>query len=224
LPPKRDLFVKPRIGVGGDGAEHFRWDGVLFKSERCDHLKSEDLAGYLATRTRAENRTLIVQPALSNHPTLRIAATASLATARVITGLSANGDVIPIFGHIHFSPETAAQSVALIDLASGRFAPPQQKLDRTKWSAPQIDMSSDGGGGMLPDWDSVLRYIEVAHQACSNFVFIGWDVAFTEQGPVLLEGNLNWDASDYQRLQGQPLGNTKFADTLASRLRDLASS
>jgi hypothetical protein len=224
LPPKRDLFVKPRMGVGGDGAEHFRWDGVLFKSERCDHLRAEDLAGYLVIRTRTENRTLIVQPALSNHPELRIAATASLATARVVTGLSANGDVIPIFGHIHFLPETAAQSVALIDLASGRFAPPQRKFDSTKWSAHQIDMSSVDGGGILPDWDSALRYIEVAHQACSNFVFIGWDVAFTEQGPVLLEGNLNWDASDYQRLRGQPLGNTKFADILATRLRDLVSS
>ena len=128
LPPKRDLFVKPRMGVGGDGAEHFRWDGVLFKSERCGHLRSEDLAGYLATRARTENRTLIVQPALSNHPKLHIAATASLATARVVTGLSANGDAIPIFGHIHFFPETAAQSVALIDLASGRFMPAPAKI------------------------------------------------------------------------------------------------
>ena len=24
-PPKRDLFVKPRLGFGGDGAERFRW-------------------------------------------------------------------------------------------------------------------------------------------------------------------------------------------------------
>ena len=31
----------------------------------------------------------------------------------------------------------------------------------------------------LPDWDAALRHIKVAHQACSNFVFIGWDVAFT---------------------------------------------
>ena len=71
--------------------------------------------------------------------------------------------------------------------------------------------------------DTVLRYTKVAHQACSNFVFIGWDVAFTEHGPMLLEGNVNWNASDYQRLRGEPLGHTKFADILATRLCDLVS-
>ena len=27
----------------------------------------------------------------------------------------------------------------------------------------------------LPEWDTVLRHTKVAHQACSNFVFVGWD-------------------------------------------------
>ena len=98
LPPKRDLFVKPRIGVGGDGAEHFRWRGVVFESDRGCRLRPEDLGGYLATRARTENRTLLVQPALSNHPELHIGANANLATARLVTGLSTDGDVIPIFG------------------------------------------------------------------------------------------------------------------------------
>ena len=72
LPPKRDLFVKPRIGVGGDGTEHFRWGGLVFESERCGRLRPEDLGGYLATRARTENRTLLVQPALLNHPKLHV--------------------------------------------------------------------------------------------------------------------------------------------------------
>jgi hypothetical protein len=74
---------------------------------------------------------------------------------------------------------------------------------------------------MLPDWDTVLRYTKTAHQACPNFVFVGWDAVFTEHGPMLLEGNVNWTASDYQRLRGEPLGHTKFADILATRLLDL---
>ena len=135
LPPKRDLFVKPRIGCGGDGTEHFRWGGVAFESERCGRLRPEDLGGYLATRARTENRTLLVQPALVNHRELHIAATANLATARLVTGLSADGDVIPIFGHIHFFLGTADQSVALIDLASGRVMSAKRKFDGTKWSA-----------------------------------------------------------------------------------------
>jgi hypothetical protein len=72
----------------------------------------------------------------------------------------------------------------------------------------------------LPDWDSALRHVKAAHQACPNFVFVGWDVAFTPQGAMILEGNANWEAATYQTLRGKPLGSTKFATILASRLLD----
>ena len=71
LPPARDLFVKPRTGVGGDGSERFRWQGRDFESNRGARLTPEDLGDYLETRARTENRTLLVQPALSNHPETR---------------------------------------------------------------------------------------------------------------------------------------------------------
>ena len=72
LPPQHDLFVKARTGQGGLGAERFRWDRVLFQSNRGCRLRPEDLGGYLANRARTENLTLLVQPALSNHPDLRL--------------------------------------------------------------------------------------------------------------------------------------------------------
>jgi hypothetical protein len=60
--------------------------------------------------------------------------------------------------------------------------------------------------------------------ACANFVFVGWDVAFTPHGAMILEGNENWSAEPYQVLRDEPLGRTKFADILAiqSRRRGLA--
>ena len=102
-PPKRDLFVKPRIGLGGDGAERFRWQRSRLRERPWLSPKPEDLGGYLATRARTENRTLLVQPALSNHPSLAHRANADLATARLVTGLSTDGNVIPIFGFIYFT-------------------------------------------------------------------------------------------------------------------------
>jgi hypothetical protein len=70
----------------------------------------------------------------------------------------------------------------------------------------------------LPDWEAALQHIKVAHEACSNFVFVGWDIAFTPHGPMILEGNANWDAATYQTLRGEPLGHTKFANVLAAQL------
>ena len=62
----------------------------------------------------------------------------------------------------------------------------------------------------MPDWDAAVRYAKLAHRACPNFVFIGWDVAFTDQGPMLIEGNENWSAHTYHLLSGEPLGLTSI--------------
>ena len=87
-----------------------------------------------------------------------------------------------------------------------------------KRSSPQLDQALDNAR-VLPGWDNVLRRAKVAHQACSNFVFVGWDVVFTELGPMLLDGNVHWDATEYQRLRGEPLGYTKFGDRLTTQPR-----
>jgi hypothetical protein len=224
-PPKRDLFVKPRIGLGSDGAERLRWYGILFESNRGLRIRPEDLCGYLATRARTENRTLLVQPNLSNHPALHASSNANLATARLVTGLSTDGNVFPICGFIYFAqtdqiiPDRYV-SVALIDVASGRLMSRPQEIWGAKQPNHQIDSDSDEAY-TLPDWETALRHAKIAHQACSNFAFVGWDVVFTDQGPMLLEGNANWSADEYQRLRGEPLGHTKFVDILAMRLRDL---
>ena len=102
LPPQHDLFVKARTGQGGLGAERFRWDRILFESNRGCRLRPEDLGGYLANRARTENLTLLVQPALSNHPDLRCGSNEALATARLVTGRSIDGEVTPIFCYILF--------------------------------------------------------------------------------------------------------------------------
>jgi hypothetical protein len=222
-PPKHDLFVKPRIGVGGQGSERFRWQGGIFQSNRGSRLTPENLGDYLKTRARAENRTLLVQPALSNHPQLGVDANSALATVRLVTGISLNGDVVPLFAFIYFAHPNqivAHGRVAVIDMPSGRLMSAPQDFPSRKRS--NIDNGWDHACA-LPDWKTLLRHTKVVHQACSNFVFIGWDAAFTEHGPMLLEGNANWCADVYQSLCGKPLGHTKFASILAERLSNLDS-
>ena len=222
-PPKRDLFVKPRFGVSSNGVERFRWSGTVFESSRGCRLSPQDLRGHLITRARNENRALLVQPALSNHPALGIVPSAPLAAVRLVTGLSTDGNVLPIFGLIYF-PQVDHMapryvSVALVDVANGRLTRPQEL-----WGAKQLnDRPGDSDFDCtLPEWDKALQHAKAAHRACSNFAFIGWDIAFTAQGPILLEGNANWSADEYQRLRGEPLGHTAFADILATRLHDLS--
>jgi hypothetical protein len=222
LPPECDLFVKTRTGLGGDGTERFRWNGVIFESNRGYRMRPENLEDYLATRAHTENRTLLVQPALSNHPDLGAGSNAALATARLVTGRSIDGQVSSIFSFILFglTDRITAHSnqVALIDVANGRLMPAPQPGSPGASIYNYRELVTDGICA-LPDWGAALRHVEVAHQACVNFVFVGWDVAFTEHGPIVLEGNANWCADTYQTLSGNPLGCTKFADILATQLK-----
>jgi hypothetical protein len=209
-PPKCDLFIKPRVAAGGEGSDHFRWRGECFESEDGSRLNRKNVVGYLARRARAENRTLLVQPALTNCTELRLGGRSNLATARLVTGLTTHGEVVPIFGiffHIDRAEKICARH-ALIDVATAQLS--WDPTNGTKENSVEVEK--------LPYWSRVLRYTRIAHEACSNFVFIGWDVAFTQRGPILLEGNVNWAADDYQRLRGEPLGNTVFANILAAKL------
>ena len=218
-PPTRDLFVKPRMGLGGDGCERFRWQDMAFQSNRGGRLRLEDLGGYLETRARTEKRTLLVQPALSNHPALGVDANGALATVRLVTGISLAGDVIPLFAFIYFGETdqiVAHGPVAALDISSGQLMSAPQYFPRRKRPTRQMNISPHRACA-LPDWQILLQHVKVAHQACRDFVFIGWDAAFTEQGPMLLEGNVNWCADVYQSLCGKPLGHTQFANLLAER-------
>jgi hypothetical protein len=218
LPPEHDLFVKGRAGQGGLGAERLRWDRILFQSSRGCRLRPEDLDGYLANRARAENLTLLVQPALSNHPDLGSDANEALATARLVTGRSVDGEVTPIFCFVLFglADKVTAHTdrVTLIDVTNGRFMPAPRQ-DNPAYQYRQFGANDAHG---LPDWDAALGYVKAAHNACLDFVFIGWDVVFTPGGAMILEGNTNWTAGTYQSLCGEPLGLTKFGDILATQL------
>src|SRR5262249_32756836 len=125
LPPQHDLFVKAATGYSR--AERFRWHDGDFESNRGCRLKAEELGAYLTDRARGENLPLLVQPVLSNHPALHVEPNGALATARLVTGRSFNGEVTPIFCFISFGlPDEItdhSNHVALIDVENGRLRP-----------------------------------------------------------------------------------------------------
>jgi hypothetical protein len=64
---------------------------------------------------------------------------------------------------------------------------------------------------MLPDWEQTLTLSQTAHALFPGYVFLGWDIALTTQGPLLLEGNSGWDVMTVQKPQHTPLAHTRFA-------------
>lgn len=51
---------------------------------------------------------------------------------------------------------------------------------------PQLD------GKVLQEWQAIKMLVSYAHQQVIDLNAVGWDVALTDKGPLLLEGNINW--------------------------------
>lgn len=67
-------------------------------------------------------------------------------------------------------------------------------------------------GARLPHWMAALELCLQAHCVFSDFPSVGWDAVSTPDGPVLIEGNHDWDAQLAQQPGYRPLGSTRFAE------------
>ncbi len=53
-------------------------------------------------------------------------------------------------------------------------------------------------GKIIPDWDKIVLYVKSLHEIFYDLHSIGWDVCLTDCGPMIIEGNDNWDTVDAQ--------------------------
>jgi hypothetical protein len=194
----KDLFVKPRFGSSAQYSESLRKTGEGFVRNSNQCIKRSDLDSYIVARATALDRTLLVQPLLSNHPKLPIKYDDTLLPVRIVTGRTPDGVVLVIFATFHFD---GYQKCAVVDLQTGRLS----GLDGLE-------------NARLPEWSAAVELTRSVHRLCPDYVFVGWDVALAETGAMLLEGNCNWGAGEFQTLSRTPIGLTAFSDVLRKHL------
>jgi hypothetical protein len=227
--PDVDLFVKPNNLRGGRGAE--RWDLVgpsTFAGPDGEQLNGEALLERLVTRSR--QRPLIVQPRLRTHPGLLDLTTGALSTVRIVTCLDEQGEpelVGAVFRMSIGDNRTvdnlhAGGIAAAVDLESGRLSRATNlgADARLGWLTIHPDTGTQIEGRELPLWEETKRLAIAAHCEFADRVVIGWDVAATDAGPVIIEGNGNPDLDILQRFMTRGLRDHHFADLLAYHLRN----
>jgi hypothetical protein len=73
-------------------------------------------------------------------------------------------------------------------------------------------------GRTLPHWPEIRAVALAAHLACPDRLLVGWDIALTPDGAVLLEGNAYPDVDFLQRVHRCPLGASPMGPLLYARL------
>lgn len=201
----QSLFLKPESGSRKKGCLELLYDpvdGSYVLNGR------EPVAGewniLIAMMEHVEPRDYIAQPLLRNHSELaRRCGTDRLATIRLITRRGPNGGQafracleIPVEGN---SNRIHPMNIDIATGALSRFEdPPGDASPSLRESLERLEKFR------LPLWRDMVAIAEAAHRSFLDLYSIGWDLGLTDQGVMLLEGNINWAVAVHQ-LAGRPL-------------------
>jgi hypothetical protein len=225
LPPA-DLFVKPSKENGGDGTERWIFAGGRYREGKGRVLGEEELIRHLAKRSL--RRPFLLQHCLVNHADLRDLTAGALSTLRIYTMLDEKGEAEHIFTMLRMSQDSrrivdnvcAGGIAAEVDPSTGMLglATDGGMLARIGWRDHHPFTGARLAGRIIPFWPEALELALSAHRALNSAIMVGWDIAVTQLGPVIVEGNKAPDIDIEQRLSG-PWGNRRFGRLLVHHLK-----
>ena len=185
-----DLFVKKLFGECGDGCY------VL-------NNKTTNLENLLKIM---QGSKYLIQPRIQQHPVLNRLNSSCINTIRITTVLGKKTHTPHILAHslrvginkindnqatgglaINISPEGILNEFGVGHHARSEKHP----ITKVRFQ-----------GYVIPYFEEVKRLVLRAHALIPSVNSIGWDIAITPQGPVMLEGNDNWEISLHQETGG----------------------
>ena len=165
-----------------------------------------DLHAFSINRLR-DRRGWLVQPVIRNHKALRaIMSPSALGTIRAVTYLKGSEiDLlyavlrIPVGNNQadNFAHGTSGNLVAPLDVDTGKIGTP--RASRTSdWpnivnilKHPQTGVRIEGE--TTPYWDEFKHLVTRAQSTLPKLPTLGWDIAITDSGPVVVEANSTYD-------------------------------
>lgn len=204
------VFVKALKGNKGAGAELWSRTARGFMSPDGRDLTTDE---FVASFRR---QSCLVQPALEDCDALQKLGSVALSSLRVVTA-KGKGPATVIAAALSFAnkPDSVIShpgTMCGVRVEDGVIV--QAGAVREKDRAGKAAEWDALLGARLPFWSDTIALVRKAHDhAFPSFVTLGWDVALTPDGPVLLETNVSWSASQHQIRTG-PLGKTALADVI----------
>ena len=225
-----DLFLKPEISRGAWGAFWFKKAGPqLYRSigGRRMNLKSVlDLAA-----RRARRKCQLLQESLSNHACLSGLASDSLIVFRVFTCIDQAGEpvvthaMLRVLSKLEPSWRGSDEYAAAVDLSTGVLG--QMCGDKAYGPGDWYDFHPISGvpvtGRRIENWDGIREIAIAGHRAFTDRMLLGWDIALTPDGPVLVEANAYPDTEFLQRVHKQAIGESPLGALLTHHIARLTT-
>jgi glutathione synthase/RimK-type ligase-like ATP-grasp enzyme len=175
---KKYIIVKPRSGTCGKGIEKIN----------LTKFKADKLYNYLL-----ENKLVIIEDVVSQHHVMNKLHPNSVNTIRVITILH-NGITHVVAAYMRIGNGKVVDNfnsggmVVPVDVEEGIIKYPA--LDKAGHLYKQHPLTRVGIIGFkVPLWNKVLELVNEATKEIPELGIMGWDVAITKEGPLLIEAN-----------------------------------
>lgn len=204
--PAADVFFKPSDQGKGQNVECFRHEPVSggWRDESGAVVTAEGMAVW--AQRKIGDEAWLVQERLQNATSWQPLTTGALATCRVVTVRhQPEGEprVMVIFARFPVASATvdnlsAGGLGAGVDPQSGVMTLGKIWGGGTALHSVHPVTGATIAGAVMPDGEALCDLALRAHRAAGAWTSIGWDVAMTTRGPVLIEANLQSAACFHQ--------------------------
>jgi hypothetical protein len=224
-----EFFVKPSEGTRGIGVRAMTRTPEGASDFHGPRRTWGDLARSLADEPWPE---MIVQPWLHSHPDIvALSGVDVLQTLRIVTLRLDGGPARVVWAGLRIATGSVPMDTYRGGATGNIHA--QVRSDGTLHRAVGVAPSGFGlvwvdahpvtgatiAGTRVPEWDACRGLAERAARLFAPLRTVGWDVAPTAQGPVLIEGNAWWSP-----LQDPAGGSVPVRDALRQAAARLSSS
>ena len=215
---KTDLFSKPARSYSSRGIACWRYDPATdTHSDGTTTFDRAALRAWLAAES--EEGCLIVQPRMRNSPDLAPISANALANCRVVTARHPGGGISILLAVLRMgvgaaitSDEPTKSFCTAINPETGILGLGDAKQAEQGSLTHHPESKALITGRTLSHWPEMKAMAIRAHTNLPQMIFVGWDVIDTDQGPMLLEGNVVWGGNLAQMAGNPPLGATGFPE------------
>jgi hypothetical protein len=227
----KDLFLKPEVGRGARGALWFRNLGpARYRSSHGTVVSLDDILDLIVRRSKLQGQ--ILQELLNNHPCIADLARDSLLVFRVFTCMDSFGEpivthaMLRVLSKLEPSWRGTEEFAAPVDLATGTLGLMcgDQHYGPTDWYETHPVTGAQVDGRVIAHWEDIQELALAGHRVFADRMLLGWDVALTTAGPVLIEANAYPDTEFLQRAHRKPIGDSPLGEILTYQIERMCEA
>jgi len=200
------FVVKPSKGVYARGLKVLSREGSSLIDQDGRHFSVDQLLDHLSADKSYD--TWVIQERVVNHPQLAaLSGSRSVQTARTVTFVGQDRQPRVLFACFkvvasdhasdNFDYGESGNLLGNVDIETGKLEKVVGKAKSGVGLDPHTHHPRTGlpfDEVVLPHWPALLRLAEEAALKFWPLRTIGWDIAIGPDGPIILEGNVWWDA------------------------------